>query len=372
MRNRKILSTLSVSLALASSVTEAAVLYSVTDLGTLGGSYSYAASVNSAGQVTGSAATVDDAWNMPFSNNGTMSNLGSLRSMGLPGDGAGYGINSQGNIVGVSHVNNGDAHAFFYDGAMHDIGTSLGSLSVATGLNDHNVIVGSYFNGAGQRGFVYNGTIHDIGGLGGTMTIPMAINNNNIVVGWGSNSSNQDRAFIYDGSLYDIGSAISSSFSYAVDINDTGQIVGHYYAGDMKEVAFLYHNGAVTDLGTLGGIWSRAQSINATGQVVGYSTTSGMSGQSAFLYDGLMQNLNSLIDPDAGWNLQYAASISDTGYIVGNGMFQGSNRAFLLKPLSINAVPEPASWAMMIVGFGMIGGSFRKTVSRKSKAPALV
>lgn len=46
----------------------------------------------------------------------------------------------------------------------------------------------------------------------------------------------------------------------------------------------------------------------------------------------------------------------------------GSGPAYLGPNLTISAVPEPATWAMMFVGFGMIGFSFRS----RRKPPARV
>jgi choice-of-anchor C domain-containing protein len=38
----------------------------------------------------------------------------------------------------------------------------------------------------------------------------------------------------------------------------------------------------------------------------------------------------------------------------------GNNAGVLLDNVSVNAVPEPAAWALMIVGFGLVGGAIRR------------
>ncbi len=47
-----------------------------------------------------------------------------------------------------------------------------------------------------------------------------------------------------------------------------------------------------------------------------------------------------------------------------NAGYEGGGDHFAMDNLTINgtsgAVPEPASWALMIVGFGMVGGSLRR------------
>ena len=67
-----------------------------------------------------------------------------------------------------------------------------------------------------------------------------------------------------------------------------------------------------------------------------------------------------------------------SGYVVANGIdwadsfatSGNANRQVLLNSLSIRgnmsgAVPEPATWAMMLLGFGFIGGAIRFTKRRQ-------
>ena len=103
----------------------------------------------------------------------------------------------------------------------------------------------------------------------------------------------------------------------------------------------------MTDLGTLGGMNSYANAINSNGETVGYSWKTGVLGDYAFLYnDGLMTDLNTLIDPTSGWTLESAQAINDNGWIAGYGIGpDGQTQAFLLTP-----VPEPATLALTVVG----------------------
>lgn len=69
-------------------------------------------------------------------------------------------------------------------------------------------------------------------------------------------------------------------------------------------------------------------------------------------------DLNSLLDAStvaAGWVLTDANGINDNGWIVGNatnnslGIFR---HAFLL---SVTTVPEPETYAMLMMGLGLVG-----------------
>ena len=49
--------------------------------------------------------------------------------------------------------------------------------------------------------------------------------------------------------------------------------------------------------------------------------------------------------------------------LVGGLRLTSSQNAFEVDNLSVAGVPEPASWAMMLAGFGMIGGALRRRSS---------
>lgn len=159
----------------------------------------------------------------------------------------------------------------------------------------------------------------------------------------------------------------TSSFAYG--INGAGQVVGFAHpAGNVEIHATLWNGGTVTDLGTLGGATSAALGTNNAGQVVGFSITADGTKSHAMLWSGsTATDLNTLLDAStvsAGWYLQGATGINDNGWIVGNvgNTFTGVSHAFLL---SVSAVPEPESFAMLLAGLGMIGAFVRRRKSRQ-------
>jgi Tfp pilus assembly protein PilW len=62
-------------------------------------------------------------------------------------------------------------------------------------------------------------------------------------------------------------------------------------------------------------------------------------------------------------------NLGNTGDQLRKVEFGSSTNAFEIDNLYVNAVPEPAAWALMIAGFGFVGGALR-TRSRKLAATA--
>jgi len=351
-----------------------AASYTVTDLGTLGYD-SYAQAINSFGQVAGwyytrktrlkNGQVVGTDPHAFIWQNGIMTDLGDL-----PGSNdfsKAYGINASGQVVGYSYTSSGggDPHTFLWqNGTMTDLGTLSGSngYSYGQGINSSGQVVGSSNTpwsdntGSVSHAFLYdNGKFVDLGALQGSVVRAMssygqAINSSGQVTGssWIDGNAHHHAFLFSNGTMTDLGRLPGGTESYGYAINDSGQVTGK-----SSGHAFLWQNGTMTDLGTLGGYESIGYGINATGQVVGTSYMSGYAGQSAFIYNnGVMTNLNELIDPASGWNLNEANAINDVGQIVGWGWrtYLGETHGFLLTP-----VPEPHIFALMLAGLGFVG-----------------
>ncbi len=92
-------------------------------------------------------------------------------------------------------------------------------------------------------------------------------------------------------------------------------------------------------------IHTYASRLNNAGQLLGaYGDDN-----TPFLYDnGVMYDLNSLVDPAANLTIRYGYAINDHGEIAAKGC-DASNKCFNVL-LSVSPVPEPAHWAMLLAG----------------------
>lgn len=323
--------------------------YTVTDLGTLGGATSSGVGVNNNGQAV---VTAD----LPADGSGSSSqraairdggNLTDLGTLGGPDSFAG-GINSSGQVTGTALDANGNPRAFFYNGTTKvNLGTLGGDFSNGRAVNDSGHVVGSSkaddVNGP-EHAFLWQGsTMVDLGTLstvGSDYSNAFAINSAGHVVGESNTATGELHAFRRtDGALIDMGVLSGDTTSTARGINDAGFITGksgRTVNSVTTERIFIFNGTSMSSLGRLAGDnVAQGNDINNTGVVVGYSANNvDLDDQRAVIHDGTsLVDLNTLIDAGSGWFLTEAFSISDTGVIVGNGILNGTQRAFLLTPV---------------------------------------
>ncbi len=185
------------------------LLYHVTDLGTLGGTFSEAFDIsnsNSSIKVVGysSNGSNDDRAFLYDSNSAPpMKNLGVLSG---GNSSTAQAINTAGKVVGWSNIGGYNYHAFLYDGVnMTDLDSSYSSNTYARDINDSDLITGSMIVGGYGHAFIYDGTLHDIHKAGATTSIGYGINNNGHAVGEFT-VSGVTHAFLYDGTqMNDLG-----------------------------------------------------------------------------------------------------------------------------------------------------------------------
>lgn len=328
--------------------------YTVTDLGTLGGSESWAWHVTNYSQTWTGPIVV--GWSKNAGGNvrgfyytssmASLSTLGGTESTAYDiaedstnYDIAGYGLNLSGYSHGVMWDNLS---------AAVDLGTLTGgNNSVMYGINKNGWRVGrSEVTGGAIHIWLKSkgGTSTDCSTLGGTYGAAQSMNDLGTTtsvgdyVGASRDGSGLMKPFV----AYKINSSCTlttlpalpgGNEGQARDINNTLKIAGFTNNGSATHAT--YWSGTTPyDVGVLsGGTNSYAYGINQANQVVGASETTG-GALRAFIWhvsSGIV-DLNTKLPGGSGWVLEYAMSISDDGYIVGRGTHNGAGAAFLLSP----------------------------------------
>lgn len=279
----------------------------MVDLGTLGGTASFARDYEmnttyDSGYIVGAATLSNGDWRAFLCVDDGSPSLVNLGTLG-GSDSWGYGVNSSGQVAGVSSTSTGAHHAFRYSGGtMTDLGTLGGEASSANGISASGVVVGySLTSGGDYHAFLYSGgTMTDLGTLGGTSSFAYAIDDSGGIAGTSTLSTGEERAFRYTGgTMQNLGTLSGDYGSSAMGINNAGEVVGFSYYGYASERAFVYSGSTMYDLNVLA---------------------------SAYMSDG--------VTAPGFVRLAYANAINDWGYIVGYGdYFDGytiTTQAFVL------------------------------------------
>jgi len=333
--------------------------YGLIDLGTLGGTSSFAYGINSTDEVVGSAdigGGVQEAF--LYTTSGGMVSLGLLTGGTTS---VASGINNAGQITGTSDVTGGQDHAFYYNGTMHDLSVlSGGTFSQGQAINNSGLAVGfsQMTGGLLQSVSSSNGgalTNLNITLTGGNQSEAMGVNASGQVVGEATNSSGQFVAFSKSGATTTNIGTLGGVSSEALGVNSSGEVVGFADTATSSH-AFSWTSGAPVDLGVLGtGKFSQANGVNDSGEIVGTSATiaSGKISHAFLDIGGVMIDLNTLLDPAAqaeGWTVTSATGINNNGDIVGYATNGLTTHAVLLE-----VVPEPTTVLEVIFGLGLLG-----------------
>jgi probable HAF family extracellular repeat protein len=360
------------------SAGSSAVRYTVTDLGTLGGTFSVAYGINNAGRVGGAAS-------LPSGNvHAFLSGAGGTRyDLGTLG-----GPNSQGNrpdgMINLSVVSETSTP----DPLQEDF----------CGFGNHLVCLGA----------LWNGVMTPLPTLGGNNAMAVISNNHGQIAGVAENGTRDAacpapqvldfEAAVWGpgkGEVHGLAPLPGDTVGFALGINESGQAVGSSGTCANTVVtavglftgqhAVLWNNGAATSLGTLGGTMGKAGAINDRGEVAGFSSLPGDASVHAFLWTrqsgmqdlgalgadylgdpaginnstqivggsceangncraflwekNVLSDLNDLIAPDSPLYLIYALGINDAGEIVGFAMQKntGDLHAYLAHPVRGNS-----------------------------------
>ena len=363
--------------------------YTITDLGTLGGTYSYSYGIGESGEVSGGAATpteTDGIAEKGFLWNGKkLTNVGNIGGSSCPDcSSEAGGPNSSGALAIVSETPkpafmNEDFCGFGTHrqclGAVWQNGVLKGLPNLKGGrngqaywINVHGQLAGFSETGvmdstcASSTPFQVlqfeaviwgpQGNVRELKPLAGdTVAFAFGINDSGQVVGGSGICSNTSlppaapgapHAILWqsNGTPTDLGSLYGQPLNVATSINNLGQVAGVSLATDGSKHSFFWTKAAgMIDLGTMPNAIATVAPcchvLNNKGQITGFWIDDQFN-MSAFLWqNGVMTDLNTLISPTSGWYLMNTASINDAGQIAGFGINPaGEVHAFLATPCS--------------------------------------
>ena len=221
-----------------------ALTYTVTDLGTLGGDFSYSEAINESGQVFGySRNSTGNIVPFIWDNISGMQNYsGDIREARRSND-TGQTVGFATNDDGYLQAKIDDSWLVMPDGYQSSVGESINNIGQAVGHatkidepNPHNAVL-------------WNG-INDVvvlGTLGGLQSRALGINDFGVVVGYSTLVGlPKARAFIWDGinGLQDLNNFILPGHSFdfigsAYDINNSGQIAAQGQIGNTIHAVLL-------------------------------------------------------------------------------------------------------------------------------------
>lgn len=173
------------------------------------------------------------------------------------------------------------------------------------------------------------------------------VNNSGVAIGW-LNGWQANEGFVTDlttGTFTVLTGALpqglSPGFARAIDINNNGDVLGTCPGtGSVYRYSFIYSPTTGVHVLPLPGAGYQQQfsgsGINDAGTVVG-SITNTIATEFAAVYTpgGGIQNLNDasmVVGIPAGYRLRVATRVSNTGWIVGNGVQGGKNTGWVLVP----------------------------------------
>jgi probable HAF family extracellular repeat protein len=351
--------------------------YTVTDLGTLGGTFSFAGGINNRGDIEGFSTLPGDTAVRAFLwQKGLMADLGTL---GGPNSFASWRLNERGEVGGQAETSTPDplgedfcgfgTHlicppSIWQKGVPTPLPTLGGNNGFATGVNSRGQVVGDAENSTPDptcpapqvlhlKPVVWEkGRVQELPlPIGDSQGIALTINDRGQIAGISGSCITSFHALLWqNGTVTDLGSLGGTENIIASDMNNQGQVTGlSNLTGDAAFHAFLWQNGVMTDLGTLpGDVSSTGDGINSKGQVVGGSIDVDGNERAVTWANGVITDLNTLIPADSPLFLIEATGTNNSrGQIAGFALetSSGEIHAFLLTPSNSEFASDSATLA---------------------------
>lgn len=336
-------------------------IYNIIDIGRApGDNYTEALYISPGGVATGRSMGALSGTAFSWTQAGGYVRLPNLTTPSLPW-GRGNGANDSGVVVGSGQQSFGAPYnpvpVIWQGGVATQLPLPTGqTFGEAYAINNSGVAVGSVGTNAGffvntsRLGVIYSGgtasIITQLTADGAHCTSASDINNAGRIIGSGFNpSTGASVGYVLDtrtNTAFSVGTLPGTNNAHNYDVSNAGHVVGACQLNQNPALPFIW-----TDAGGMVGIplvpgttAGNAAAVNSAGWVVGTDA-----GAIPFLYDGVSTyRLGDLIPAGSGWDLLYAAGISDDGVIVGVGGFNDEVHGFAMIP-----VPEPSTFGLASV-----------------------
>ncbi|MGZ5546107.1 MAG: PEP-CTERM sorting domain-containing protein, partial [Limisphaerales bacterium] len=273
------------------------------------------------------------------------------------------GINNIGAVVGFSTDNAANPTLFTNfirnpDGTFTVLSIVGDPLAKANGINNAGTVVGGTSNGTAFQ--LSGGTLTTLPNVNGTTASQTAfgINNSGSVVGqYSDNATGTTPGYLLSGGTYTtLNPVANAAVTNAQGVNNNGLVTGFYSTDGVHQHGFFYNSttqllSLVADPNVSNLVLTQFLGLNDNGLAVGYYQLPDGS-QHGFLYNIATGTYTFLDDPNAatsGLSITEITGINDSGEIAGFYVdaATGLERGFIATA----AVPEPATWAMMLLGF---------------------
>jgi hypothetical protein len=292
------------------------------------------------------------------------------------------GINNVGDVVGFSSDNAATPTLltnFIRNsaGGITPLGIGGDPLAMANGISGTRTLVGGASTGTA---FVLpnGGSPATLAPVNGTTVFQTAFGINQaggLIVGqYTDNATGNTAGYLLSGANYTTLTPFPTAVvTSAQGVNNNGLVTGFYSQDGVHQHGFFYNSATnsvslVADPNIANLVLTQFLGVNDSGLAVGYYQTSDGS-RHGFLFNIATNSYAFLDDPSAavnGLSITEITGVNDAGEIAGFYVdaTTGLQRGFVATA----AVPEPATWAMLILGFAGIGFMAYR---RKSKPVAL-
>jgi PEP-CTERM motif len=294
------------------------------------------------------------------------------------------GINSFGTIAGyfgsgaMGHPNQGYTVVAPYAQPNFTNENFPGSVQTqVTGINNIGTTVGFWSNQNNASlvnnnfGFVdiantFRNVNNPATGTGPAINQLLGVNNSNVAVGFYVDGAGATHGYTYDIAAMTFSPNLDDPHGIgattAAAINNSGVIAGFYLDSMGISHGFIDNGGTFSTIDPTGSMSTMLLGLNDNGLAVG-TYIDAMNVMHGLLYN-LNNNTFQNIDDPNGIGTTTINGINDLNQLVGFYVNGNDNTIGLLA----NPVPEPSSWAMMLIGFAGLGFALRQSRRKVSFA----